>query len=65
MSHEMALRAGCSTQSGNAGICIGCFRTIDEIMMWGTATDAQKREVWLQLRARAEQAGQAFPMNME
>lgn len=63
MSLELGQRAGCATQSG--GVCTGCFRTLGEIMEWGTATDARKREVWLQLKTRAEQAGECFTLNME
>jgi predicted Fe-S protein YdhL (DUF1289 family) len=63
MSPELAQRAGCAAQSG--GLCTGCFRTLEEIMDWGTATDTRKREVWLQLKTRAENAGERFPLNIE
>ena len=26
-------------------VCLGCFRSIDEILIWGTATEDQKKEV--------------------
>jgi predicted Fe-S protein YdhL (DUF1289 family) len=26
-------------------ICLGCFRSIAEIMLWGSATDEEKREI--------------------
>jgi predicted Fe-S protein YdhL (DUF1289 family) len=38
------------------GLCEGCFRTIDEIVGWGTAPEARKREVWTRLIERAQQA---------
>ncbi|CAN5278423.1 hypothetical protein BH11PSE11_BH11PSE11_07230 [soil metagenome] len=38
------------------GLCEGCFRTIDEIMLWSTATDAEKREVWIQVKQRSTAA---------
>lgn len=38
------------------GWCEGCFRTLDEIAGWGMASDAQKRALWAQLAARAQQA---------
>ena len=38
------------------GLCEGCFRTIDEIVGWGTAPEARKREVWNRLIERAQQA---------
>ena len=31
------------TLEGN--ICIGCFRTIEQITKWGTYTDKEKRKV--------------------
>lgn len=36
------------------GLCEGCFRTIDEIAQWSTATDEMKRQVWAQIRRRQE-----------
>lgn len=38
------------------GWCEGCFRTIDEIVAWGTMGDDDKRRVWALLPARREQA---------
>jgi predicted Fe-S protein YdhL (DUF1289 family) len=38
------------------GLCEGCFRTIDEIVGWGAAPEARKREVWNRLIERAQQA---------
>ena len=26
-------------------ICVGCFRSIDEICAWGSASDVQRREI--------------------
>ena len=26
-------------------MCLGCFRTIDEILIWGQAGEKQKREI--------------------
>lgn len=34
------------------GVCEGCLRTLDEIARWGGMTDAQKLQVWRELRAR-------------
>jgi predicted Fe-S protein YdhL (DUF1289 family) len=36
------------------GWCQGCFRTLDEIAVWGGASDAQRRATWAQLVLRAE-----------
>ena len=27
------------------GLCVGCLRTIDEIIEWGSASDARKHEI--------------------
>jgi len=37
-----------------SGLCEGCFRTIDEIRMWSTATDDAKRAVWVEIRRRQD-----------
>ncbi len=34
--------------------CLGCLRTIDEIIAWSRADENYKREVWQQLKRRAE-----------
>jgi hypothetical protein len=31
------------------GICVGCFRTIDEIKNWRTFSEQQKIDVWTRL----------------
>lgn len=33
------------------GQCKGCQRNIDEIIAWGTASDAYKRKVWQRINA--------------
>lgn len=43
----------CDTQGTN--ICRGCFRSIDDIMAWPHASDAQKRAILD--RASARQTG--------
>ncbi|WP_394779416.1 DUF1289 domain-containing protein [Undibacterium sp.] len=35
-----------------AGICSGCFRTIDEIIRWSKADDGYKRMVWRDVKHR-------------
>lgn len=42
------------------GLCLGCFRTGNEIACWITMPDAVKREVWARL---AERRGEA-PTNI-
>lgn len=34
------------------GLCRGCMRTIDEIVAWGKASEADKRAVWAEIRRR-------------
>ena len=46
--------------NSRSGLCEGCFRTIDEIIQWSSAGDAQKRAVWVEIlhrRADAKQGG--------
>jgi predicted Fe-S protein YdhL (DUF1289 family) len=32
--------------------CLGCFRTLDEIAVWGELTDAEKEPIWIALDQR-------------
>lgn len=34
------------------GLCEGCFRTIEEIAQWSTATEEMKRRVWMEIKRR-------------
>ena len=36
------------------GLCEGCFRTIDEIAQWSTATNEFKNAVWREIRRRED-----------
>jgi uncharacterized protein len=38
------------------GWCVGCFRTLDEIAVWGSAPDAQLRKILAQLPERQAQS---------
>ena len=40
-----------------SGVCIGCYRTLDEIARWMQLSDAQKREVVRLLPSRRALAG--------
>jgi predicted Fe-S protein YdhL (DUF1289 family) len=41
-------------------ICVGCFRSIDEICAWGSASDNQRRQILeLALARRQVKAGNA------
>ena len=37
-----------------SGLCEGCYRTIDEIVQWSTATEETKRKVWVEIRQRRD-----------
>ena len=37
------------------GLCLGCLRTIDEIIAWGSADDDFKRAVWRNIHRREGQ----------
>jgi predicted Fe-S protein YdhL (DUF1289 family) len=43
------------------GLCLGCFRTLDEIIHWGRAGEAEKRAVWQLIAQRAGIAPTANP----
>lgn len=36
-------------------LCIGCFRTLDEIGLWGRMDDATRHQVWRAIAGRIEQ----------
>ena len=38
-----------------AGVCAGCFRTLDEIAAWGRMSDEDKRQVWALIAQRLPQ----------
>ncbi len=38
--------------NAKTGLCDGCFRTCDEITVWGTADDVLKRQVWTLIEQR-------------
>lgn len=33
-------------------LCLGCYRTLDEIAQWSRADDATKRQVWAAIAQR-------------
>ena len=39
----------------STGLCQGCFRTLEEIGLWGNADDAFKRVVWARIETRLTQ----------
>ena len=47
----------------SSGLCLGCFRTIDEIMVWGRQGDPERRAVWRQIVRRAGLDAAPVPMS--
>lgn len=35
-----------------SGLCLGCARTLDEIVRWSTMSDAERRQIMRELPAR-------------
>lgn len=33
--------------------CVGCLRTLDEIVLWSRSNDADKQRIWARLAQRA------------
>lgn len=42
----------------STGWCEGCLRTIDEIVAWGRAGNADKRAIWLRIQERESSLAQ-------
>ena len=40
-----------------SGSCKGCYRTLQEIAVWGALDDADRRRVWAHIEARQASAG--------
>ena len=39
-----------------SGLCAGCQRTIEEIVAWGSASEAQRRSIWQAILLRRRDA---------
>ena len=44
------------TMDDATGLCVGCLRTIDEIIAWGTLKEPAKRVIWELIEQRATAA---------
>ena len=42
-----------------AGLCVGCFRTLDEIACWANVGDEEKRRILAAVALRRGEAGRA------
>lgn len=43
----------CRMDEHNA-VCTGCLRSLDEIRVWSTSTDPEKKAIWLQIGQRLQ-----------
>ncbi|HSP32460.1 MAG TPA: DUF1289 domain-containing protein [Halomonas sp.] len=44
----------------STSLCLGCGRTLDEIAVWGSMTEAEKTPVWERLEAEGFVADNQF-----
>jgi predicted Fe-S protein YdhL (DUF1289 family) len=57
-SHTGALPSPCisiCTMNQRTGLCDGCYRTIDEIVQWSSATEETKRAIWIEIKRRQDE----------
>lgn len=40
-----------------AGLCLGCLRTLDEIAVWGDASETERRLIWRAIIDRQASVG--------
>ena len=55
LESEGPVRSPCicvCTMDPATGLCMGCYRTLDEITAWSDMSDADKRAVWQRLVER-------------
>jgi predicted Fe-S protein YdhL (DUF1289 family) len=50
---KMDPRAGTDADRAAGGLCVGCMRTLDEIVEWGGASDTRKRAILVAVAARS------------
>lgn len=57
----LASRAACPSpcvsvcrMSDDTGLCAGCWRSLDEIAVWGRVDDAARRVVWQRIATRLQ-----------
>ena len=51
----MAISSPCNSvcrMNSETQYCEGCYRTLDEIVAWGSADDARKVEIWREVIRR-------------
>lgn len=45
---------GTIAERAEGGLCVGCLRTLDEIIEWGRATPVRKRAIWSLIESRRD-----------
>ncbi len=50
---KMDPRAGSDADRAAGGLCVGCLRTLDEIVEWGTASTDRKRVILAMAKRRS------------
>jgi predicted Fe-S protein YdhL (DUF1289 family) len=54
---KMDPRHGSAAERTAGGLCVGCLRTLDEIIEWGTATNHRRRAIVSETVARKGRKG--------
>jgi predicted Fe-S protein YdhL (DUF1289 family) len=57
LTHQGSLPSPCINicqMDRKTGLCEGCLRTIDEITRWSSASESDKRAVWLEIKQREQ-----------
>jgi predicted Fe-S protein YdhL (DUF1289 family) len=42
-------------------ICLGCFRSLSEILIWGQASSVERNAILLSAKERAKEADNRYP----
>ena len=50
---KMDARAGSDVDRAAGGLCLGCLRTLDEIVEWGMASNDRKHAILAMVRRRS------------
>jgi predicted Fe-S protein YdhL (DUF1289 family) len=47
-----------------SGLCLGCWRSIDEIRAWSTSDDDTRRRLWTTIEQRAQAGAIEHPRGL-
>lgn len=51
---KMDAALGTIAERAAGGLCVGCLRTLDEIIEWGRAAPERKRAIWSLIESRRD-----------